>query len=60
MKFDETCKVLVDTLSKDEARAFVVFLKTEIARHKMDIDNAVNLIYTVVGKFGLDDMLDIP
>ena len=48
MKFDETNKVIIETLNRSEARAFVLFLKSEIARHKMDIDNAYNLCYTVI------------
>jgi len=39
-----------------EARAFVLFLKSEISRHQMDIDNAYNLCYTVINRFKLNDM----
>ncbi|MDP2364016.1 MAG: hypothetical protein Q8M94_09635 [Ignavibacteria bacterium] len=40
-------------MSRTEARAFILFLKSEIARHQMDIDNAINLIYAVITKFKL-------
>jgi hypothetical protein len=56
MKFDDECKVIVETLNKNEARAFVKFLKSEMARHQMDIDNARDLCYTVINKYKLDDM----
>ena len=56
MKFDEANKVIIETLSTTEARAFVLFLKSEIARHQLDIDNAYSLCYTVINKFKLDDM----
>ena len=57
MKFDEMNKVIISTLNRDEAIAFVLFLKSEIARHKMDINNAVELIQTVVNKFKLEDLI---
>jgi len=56
MKFNDECKVIIETLNKSEARAFVLFLKSEIARHQMDIDTARDLCYTVINKFKLDDM----
>jgi len=58
MNFDETNKVIIDTMNTDEARAFVLFLKSEIARHQMDIDNARDLCYTVINKFELEDWYD--
>ena len=57
MRFDETNKVLIDSMDEKEASAFVKFLKSEIARHKMDIDEAVKLIIKVANKFqlGMED-----
>ena len=43
---------------KDEARAFVLFLRKEIARHKLDIENAASLIFEVVDKFHLEGIVD--
>ena len=51
MKFNEQNKVIIDTMDNQEARAFVKFLQSEIARHKMDIDNARDLIKEVNQKF---------
>ncbi len=47
MRFDEENKVLIKTLDEPEARAFVKFLQSEIARHEMDIENARELIEKV-------------
>lgn len=58
MQFSEECKVIIDSMNKTEARSFVLFLRSEIARHKLDIDNAVALIHTVVNKFQLKDVLE--
>ena len=54
VKFDEECKVIIDTMDASEARAFVKFLKSEILRHKMDIDNAEKLMYDVCIRFKID------
>ena len=51
MKFDETNKVMIETMNQTEAMAFIKFLRSEIARHKMDIDNARDLIKEVNQKF---------
>ena len=56
MDFDETNKVIIQSMNKTEARAFVLFLKSEIARHQMDIDNAEDLIYDVSTRFNLEDI----
>ena len=53
MKFDETNKVIIDTMNISEAKAFVKFLQSEIARHEMDIDNADKLICDVCMKYGI-------
>ena len=56
MRFNDECKVIIETMNQPEAKAFALFLKSEIARHQMDIDNAKDLCYTVINKFKLDDM----
>lgn len=52
MKFNEGNKVIIETI------AFILFLRSEIARHHLDIDNARDLIYEVCLKFHLADMLE--
>ncbi len=42
-------------MDESEARAFVKFLKSEIARHNMDIDNAGELIKDVTERFKRGD-----
>lgn len=54
MKFDKEWKVIVSTLTKEEASAFVKFLQSEVKRHEVDIGQARNLIVRVVNKFNLD------
>jgi len=56
MKFDDEYKVIVDSMNTPEARAFVLFLKSEIVHHQIDIDNALSLCYTIINKFHLNDM----
>ena len=58
MKFDETNKVIIESMNHDEAIAFIKFLQSEIARHEMDIDNARELIYEVCSKFKIADLLE--
>ena len=50
--------MIIDSLNQEEAKAFIKFLKSEIARHGMDIDNARELIYQVVNKFQIKGMLE--
>uniref|UniRef100_A0A6M3LQ75 Uncharacterized protein n=1 Tax=viral metagenome TaxID=1070528 RepID=A0A6M3LQ75_9ZZZZ len=57
MKFNETNKVIIETMNTEEAKAFVKFLKSEIARHQMDIDNARDLIYDVCFRYRIADVL---
>lgn len=57
MKFDNECKVIIDTMNLSEASAFIKFLKSEILRHEMDIKNAEKLIDEVYLKFKLGDMV---
>ena len=54
MKFDETNKVIIDTLDRNEANAFIKFLQSEIARHEEDIENAYDLIRKVAKKFDIE------
>lgn len=54
MKFNEVNLVIMESMDKMEAKVFVKFLKSEIARHDMDIDNARDLIKEVTNKFGLE------
>ena len=54
MKFDETSKVIIDTLDRNEARAFIKFLQSEIARHGNDIKDAYDLIRKVAKKFDIE------
>ena len=58
MKFDKTNKVIIETMNQEEAKAFVKFLKSEIARHQMDINNARDLIYEVCFRFKIADILE--
>ena len=54
MDFNEQNLVIIDSMDKSEASAFVKFLESEVARHEMDIDNAQRLMYTVINQFGLE------
>ncbi len=47
MIFNAEQKVIIETLNQDEAKAFVKFLKSEIIRHKDDIQQAWDLIALV-------------
>ena len=53
MKFDDQCKVIIDTMDESEAKAFIKFLASEIFRHMRDIDDARKLVKTVEEKFRL-------
>ena len=44
MIFNEQHKVIISTLTQDEASAFIKFLESEIIRHKDDINQAKSLI----------------
>ncbi len=58
MLFTDECKVIIDSMTKEEARVFILFLRTEITRHELDIDNARDLVYEVAMKFKLGDMVE--
>ncbi len=53
MDFNQDQKVVVDSLNKTEAKAFIKFLYSEIIRHALDIEQAGKLIDTVKEKFNL-------
>ena len=50
MEFNEQHKVIIGTLNRDEAVAFIKFLKSEILRHGEDIRQAKELIKLVKEK----------
>ena len=53
MRFDEKeHKVIIDSMTQSEAEVFVIFLETEIIRHREDIVNAQELINQVILRFG--------
>jgi len=58
MIFNSQHKVIIDTLTTDEAKAFVKFLKSEIIRHEDDINQARDLIYRVCFQFKIADILE--
>ena len=54
MRFDETRKVIIDTLDRNEASAFIKFLESEIARHEEDTNDAYDLIRKVAKRFDIE------
>lgn len=53
MEFDEANLVIISTMNRTEAKAFVLFLSSEILRHKEDMTKAKLLIEAVCNKFKL-------
>ncbi len=53
MKFEEEYLIVVNSLTRDEASAFIKFLQSEIIMLKEGIEKAENLIEVVRAK-GLD------
>ena len=53
MEFDVTHKVVVESMSTREAKAFIKFLRSEIRRHQQDIEEAELLIKKVKGIYGI-------
>ncbi len=53
MDFDEANLVIIDTMTKNEAKAFILFLASEIMRHREDILQAKALARAVAYKFEL-------
>ena len=43
MEFNNEHKVIISTLSRIEAKAFIKFLESEIVRHLDDINQAISL-----------------
>jgi len=56
MEFDKDNLVLVETMNREEARAFVLFLASEILRHRDDITKARLLASGVCRKFNLESV----
>jgi hypothetical protein len=54
VKFNKQHKVIINTLSKDEATAFLSFLNSEIIRHWDDIKQAYDLMKMVAKKFNIE------
>lgn len=50
MEFNDKHKVIISTLDRAEARAFIKFLQSEIIRHEEDISKAKALIKYVERK----------
>ncbi len=53
MEFSKEAKVIINTMNKDEANAFLKFLDSEIIRHQVDIEQAKKLISDVREMFYL-------
>lgn len=54
MEFDKiTHKVVAESLNKEEAKIFLLFLKAEQVRHQDDIDDIQQVIDRVGDKFGI-------
>ena len=51
MDFNAENKVIIETMNEDEAIAFIKFLRSEILRHRRDMDEAYALIIYVGSKF---------
>ena len=47
MNFDNENRVIIGTLTKEQALAFIKFLESEILRHQRDIEDAHKLIIQV-------------
>lgn len=56
MKFDRENKVILKSLNKTEAEAFILFLLSEIIRHQRDIEEAEALIQKVKAMFKLKEV----
>ncbi len=53
MIFNESHKVIIESLNTDEAMAFIKFLNSEIIRHYDDIQQAKDLIEVIKKKYGV-------
>ena len=55
MEFDKTNKVIIDSLTFEEAKFFIKFLESEIKRHYQDIQEADELITEIKDRFTLEE-----
>ena len=53
MRFDDDNKVIIESLNQEQAKAFILFLESEIIRHEIDIEQAENLIKRVRNMYRL-------
>ena len=53
MDFNSDNKVIIDSMDRTEAKAFIKFLESKILRHQKDIQQADGLIMEVKVKFDL-------
>jgi hypothetical protein len=51
MRFNEEHLVIIESLTRDEAKAFVKFLESECVRHEDDVKLAKELINKVKGMY---------
>lgn len=53
MEFDITHKVIIESMSTREAKAFIKFLRSEIRRHQQDVEEAEILIQKIKEIYGI-------
>ena len=53
MRFNDENLVIINTMSKAEAKAFIKFLESEIIRHRRDVYECFVLIHKVEERFEL-------
>ena len=53
MQFSEQHKVKIESMTRDEAKVFIIFLETEILRHQEDIVEAEKLTKKVKDMYRL-------
>lgn len=56
MEFNSDNKVIIDSMTKTEARAFCKFLTSEVYRHIDDITQSITLMEQVMKKFKIADI----
>jgi hypothetical protein len=52
--FDKDHKVIPETLTKESAPIFILFLDSEIQRHQEDIDQTEDLIKRIKERFEIE------
>jgi len=52
--FDEDHKVIPETLTKETAPVFILFLESEIQRHQEDIDETTDLVKRIKKEFDIE------